>query len=74
MYVYKLSKNIMLEKEWDELHEKRISWGDKVITPDGEGTVTELDAESEYKYLVHFPNGEHSWYLDEELVVVKTSQ
>lgn len=64
----------MQEKEWDEAPEKKISFGDKVITPDGEGTVTELDAESEYKYLVYFPDGQHSWYIDEELVVVKTSR
>lgn len=74
MYVYKLSKNIMLQKEWDEAPEKKISFGDKVITPDGEGTVTELDPESELKYLVFFPDGQNSWYLDEELVVVKTSR
>lgn len=60
-----------MEREWDEAPEKKIEWGDKVNTPDGIGTVTELDGKSEYRYLVSFGDGSCSWYIEEELVVMK---
>lgn len=61
----------MLEKEWDEAPENKISFGDKVDTPDGEGTVTEFDGEAELKYHVYFKDGYSAWYNDEEVSVVK---
>ena len=61
----------MSEKEWDEVPEKKVSFGDKVDTPDGEGTVTELDGESALRYYVTFSGGDGSWYEDEEVSVVK---
>lgn len=64
----------MLEKEWDEAPEKKISFGDKVDTPDGIGTVTELDGNSALRYYVVFPDNSGSWYEDEEIVAVKTLQ
>mgnify|MGYP003440519443 FL=1 len=61
----------MLEKEWDEAPEKKISFGERVETPDGIGTVTELDGESALRYYIVFPDGSGSWYEDEEVVVIK---
>ena len=57
-----------MEREWDEAEEpKKLSFGDKVVTPNGdEGTVTELDGE---QYRV-FNNVEIGWFAREELTLI----
>ena len=61
------------EREWDETEivVKKFYFGDRVITPKGEeGTVTEIDGDSDIKYrvdgVVHV-----GWFSPEELTKVK---
>lgn len=63
----------MNEREWDEAPElEKISFGDEVVTPDGEqGKVCELDGDSDYKYLVVSNTKHLGWYAREDLTLVK---
>lgn len=63
----------MNDKEWDEAPDpEKISFGDEVITPNGEyGRVTELDGESELKYQVFSDTTLLGWFTREELTLVK---
>jgi hypothetical protein len=57
----------MQEKEWDEVPEKKIYFGETVDTPDGEGVVTEFDPDSEYTYHVYFKHRSDAWYREEDI-------
>lgn len=60
----------MEEKEWDEIEEKKICFGDRVETERGEGMVTELDGETG-EYLVYSSDEQLGWFKREELTLIK---
>lgn len=61
---------LIMENEWDEIEEKKISFGDRVETDFGEGMVTELDGDSG-EYLVYGDYEQLGWFKREELKLIK---
>lgn len=59
------------EREWDEVKDEKISFGDRVDTDLGEGMVTELDGETG-EYLVFTKHDQEGhWFKREELKLIK---
>ena len=61
---------LIMEKEWDEIEEEKISFGDRVETDFGEGMVTELDGKAG-EYLVCGDYEQLGWFKREELKLIK---